>query len=85
MKSPDLNPIKYFWLKLKELLHKWHPELRTMRGGVKKKKDTLIKAIHQTIAVINGGDQWDLPAVLIESMPRRLAAVSLVKGGPTKY
>ena len=34
-KSPDLNPIKYFWLKLKELLHRLHPELKTMGGGAK--------------------------------------------------
>ena len=35
-KSPDLNPIKHFWIKLKELLHKIHPELESMGGGVKK-------------------------------------------------
>ena len=56
-----------------------------MRGGIKKKKNTLVKTIYQTIAVINGWDQWDLPAVLIKFIPRRLAAIRLVKGGPTKY
>ena len=80
-----MNPIKYFWLKLKELLHKLHPELRTMGGGVKRRKNTLVKAIYHTMAVINGYEEWDLPARLIASMPRRLAAVKLVKGRQTKY
>ena len=84
-KSPDLNPIEHFWLKLKELLHRWHPELKTMRGGVEKRKDALEKAIRQTINRINGWDQWDLPAKLVASMPRRLAAVRLVQGKQTKY
>ena len=56
-----------------------------MRGGIKKRKNTLIKAIYQTIAVINGWNQWDLPAILIEFMPRRLTVVRLIKGGLTKY
>ena len=84
-KSPDLNPIEHFWLKFKELLHKWHPELKTMNGGVKKRKDALVEAIHQTMRRIQGWQQWDFPAKLIESMPRRLAAVGLVQGKQTKY
>ena len=84
-KSPDLNPIEHFWLKLKELLHRLHPELKTMGRGVDARKDKLVEAIHATIAEINGWDQWDLPAKLIASIPKRLAAVKLVKGKQTKY
>ena len=84
-KSPDLNPIEHFWLKLKELLHKLHPELRTMGGGVERRKDTLVEAIDHTMAVINGYEEGDLPARLIACMPRRLAAVKLVKGRQSKY
>ena len=84
-KSPDLNPIEHFWLKLKELLYKLHPELLDMGGGVETRKDALVEAIHKTVAVINGWEEWDLPAKLIESMPRRLAAVKLVGGKQTKY
>ena len=40
-KSSDLNPIEHFWLKLKELLHRLHPELKTMGGGVDARKDKL--------------------------------------------
>ena len=52
-KSPDLNPIKYFWLKFKELLHKLYSKLKTIDGGVDTRKDKLVKAIYTTIAKIN--------------------------------
>ena len=84
-KSPDLNLIKHFWLKLKELLYRLHPELKTMGGGVEARKDKLVEAIHATMAENNGWDQRDLPAKLIASMPKRLAAVKLVQGKQTKY
>ena len=56
-----------------------------MKGGVKRQKDALVEAIHHTIAEIYGFNQWDLPAKSIVSMPRRLAAMKLVKGRQTKY
>ena len=84
-KSPDLNPIEHFWLMFKQLLHKLHPELMDMGGGVERRKDVLVEAIHHIMAEICGWDEWDLPAKLIESMPRRLAAVRLVQGKQTRY
>ena len=84
-KSPNLNTIKYFWLKLKELLHKLYPELEVMGGGVEAHKDALVEAIYAIMAVINGWEEWDLLAKLIASMPRRLVAVRLVKGKQIKY
>ena len=56
-----------------------------MGGGIEARKDTLIKVIHVTMTVINGWEEWDLPVKLIASIPRRLAAVRLVKGKQTKY
>ena len=56
-----------------------------MGGGVEARKNALIKAIYAIMTVINGWEEWDLPAKLIASMPRRLAAVRLVKGKQTKY
>ena len=79
VKSLDLNPIKYFWLKLKELLHRLYPELKIMGGGVEARKNKLVKAIYTTIAKINGWDQWDLLAKLIAFMPKRLVAIKLVQ------
>ena len=56
-----------------------------MGEGVEAHKNALIKAIYISIAIINGWKEWDLPAKLIASMPRRLAVVRLVKGKQTKY
>ena len=56
-----------------------------MGRGIEARKNTLVKVIHATIAVINGWEEWDLPAKLIASMPRRLVAVRLVKKKQTKY
>ena len=78
-KSPDLNTIKYFWLKLKKLFYKLYSELEIMGEGVEAYKNTLIKVIYATMAVINGWEEWDLPAKLIAFMSRRLVVVRLVK------
>ena len=56
-----------------------YPKLKTMGEGVDVRKNKLVKAIHATMAKINKWDKWDLPAKLIVSMPKRLAAVKLVK------
>ena len=56
-----------------------------MGGGIEARKNTLVKVIYVTMTVINGWEEWDLLAKLIASMPRRLAAVRLVKGKQTKY
>ena len=84
-KSLDLNPIEHFWLKLKELIFCMYPELLTMMRGPEARKDALEAAVHEAMAVINGYEQWDFPAKLIESMPRRLAAVKLVEVKQIRY
>ena len=56
-----------------------------MGGSVEARKDTLVKVIYVTMAVINGWEEWDLLVKLIASMLRRLAVVRLVKGKQTKY
>ena len=84
-KSPDLNPIKHFWLKLKESIFEMHPELLTMGRGAEARRNALVEAIHEAMAVFNGEAQWDFLAILIESMPRRLAAVRLAGGRQTNY
>ena len=56
-----------------------------MGEGIKARKNTLVKVIYATMAVINGWEEWDLLAKLKAFMPRRLAAVRLVKGKQTKY
>ena len=74
-KSLDLNPIKHFWLKLKKIIFEMHPKLLIIGRGTEAHKYMLVKVIHKAIAVFNNEAQWDFPATLIKSMPRRLAAV----------
>ena len=63
--SPDLNPIEYVWVKIKELLYKNHPEVAAMTAAAPKVKEAIGKAL---------SDCWDeIPDTyfdnLIESMP----------------
>ena len=69
-KSPNLNAIKYFWLKLKKLFYKLYPKLKIIGGGVKAHKNALVKVIYITMTIINGWEEWDLLTKLIASMPR---------------
>ena len=56
-----------------------------MGEGVEARKDKLVETIYATMVEINGWDQWDLPAKLIASMPKRLVAVKLMQGKYIKY
>ena len=80
-KSPDLNPIEHLWWKLKETVHRIAPELRTMGG----RKVALKRAITAAFAQLQADNEWELPAILVALMPKRLAAVKLVHGEQTKY
>jgi transposase len=78
--SPDMNPIKHVWKKLKELIHQQHPELI----NIGQSEEDLYKLSR---AIIN---TWDsIPQTwidnLIDSMPRRIEALRRVKGWHTKY
>ena len=71
--SPDLNPIEHLWHHLKMKLDEYeHPpnSLHQLWGRVEKEWEKIDKSVCQN---------------LIESMPRRLAAVIKAKGGYTKY
>lgn len=79
--SPDLNPIEHIWPILKENMHQHYPELAHMKGGPKKVKKELEKALIHC---------WDLiePSVfenLARTMPNRVRAVIEANGWYTKY
>ena len=78
--SPDLNLIEHFWFKIKEFIHKRHPELTTMRGNKDTHKDALKQTTQKTFNEIMNDNEWELPAILLAFMPKCLAAVKLVQG-----
>jgi transposase len=78
--SPDLNPIEHMWWALKKMVHKLHPELVTM-GNSAGDWEALHNALREAWLKIPNS----LIRHLIESMPRRLAAVRKAKGWQTKY
>ena len=47
-RNPNFNAIKHLWWKLKELVHKIAPELRTIEKNKPAKKETLKAAIKTT-------------------------------------
>ena len=84
-RSPDLNPIEHFWMRLKEAVHRLHPELISMQGGREKLIAAMRQAVRDAMAEIEAIGLYDLPAKCIESMPRRFEALRLAEGEPTKY
>ena len=71
--SPDLNPIKHLWWYLKQRLDEYKnppKSLQELWECCKAEWEKIPKEVRQN---------------LIESMPRRVAAVSRAKGGHTKY
>lgn len=71
--SPDLNPIEYLWLYMKDKLYKY-PE-------APKNMDEFWERIQEIWTHIPG----DYLQHLYESMPRRIEEVCRNKGGHTKY
>ncbi len=69
--SPDLNPIEHLW----DIL-----ERKIRKHKISKKHDLKKALLHEW-----GHLAAEETKCLVESMPRRLAAVIKHKGGPTKY
>jgi transposase len=79
--SPDLNPIENLWVDLKERFH-----ARCAAIGLKPSTRPEVLEKYATILRKLWRDQGlKLITKLIESMPRRVAAVIAEKGGNTKY
>lgn len=69
--SPDLNPIEHCWWRVKKAL----------RGRRFQNGDEAWQAVQEAWNAI----PLDYVINLVDSMPRRLRAVILARGGPTKY
>ncbi|GBM29445.1 Transposable element Tcb2 transposase [Araneus ventricosus] len=72
-RSPDLNAIEHFWYVLEKGLKAHHTTPATLT-----ELWTALADVWQAIPVRN----FRIP---VESMPRRMAAVIKVTGGPTRY
>ena len=79
--SPDLNPIKMIWKKVKNMVYKAHPELRTSTLGSDSLKNEIEKAVFEAWEALDP----DWCQNLMKSMPRRVEAVLKASGGYTKY
>ena len=79
--SLDLNPIKHFWYRLKELVLKYHPELLEVSGDNNKVREAIIKAMIDVWPKVGR----ELMNNLIDSMTTRVNAVLLVEGWYTRF
>jgi transposase len=78
--SPDMNPIKHVWAKMKKWICKSHPELIKM-GKSQHAYDQLAQAI------VEAWDALDQEYIneLIRGMLRRVETLRKAKGWHTKY
>ena len=79
--SPDLNPIKNLWTMFKDAFHK-----RLIEEGIKPStRPEVLKKVYMLLEEVWRDQGMELINKLIESMPRRCAAVIAAGGGCTKY
>ena len=71
--SPDLNPIENLWNELEQKVRKYKP--------LPKNQDNLWQILQEEWSKLD----IDICKNLVDSMPRRIAAVINNKGNPTKY
>jgi hypothetical protein len=79
--SPDLNPIEHVWRELKVILHRQHPDLKTLRAGKDRVKAHLVEVLPEAWDAISE----EFLETLVTSMPRRVQAVLKADGWSTKY
>ena len=78
--SPDLNPIENLWHILKERIHHQNPLLATLNSNAAS-LEALVRAANTVWDQIT---QEEVNA-LVDSMPRRIAALEKARGWYTKY
>jgi len=79
--SPDLNPIENLWTDFKERFH-----TRCAHLGIKPStRSEVLEKCADILRELWREQGMELITKLIESMPRRIAAVIAARGGPTKY
>jgi DDE superfamily endonuclease len=80
--SPDLNPIENLWTAMKAEFHKEWEALGSKRPS---QSAQAMEVYRELLKRVWKEALGSLPGKLVESMPRRIAAVIEAKGGHTKY
>ena len=83
--NPNFNLIEHLWPMLKQLVFKFHTELKIMHGSKKMKRKALKGTICNAFNVMLQNNLWNLLAKLITSMSKRLQAVCAARGFQTGY
>jgi hypothetical protein len=78
--SPDLNPIEHLWPRLKELIYKLHPELRSNT-----KSQASIDKLRKVLPQVWNSIPREIVEKCCQSMKSRLEAVIAAEGWYTKY
>ena len=79
--SPDMNPIEHLWAVLKTELHRRFPDTKDLPGGPPAVK----RALAERLAIVWADIGPRAMELLVESMPRRVAALLAADGWYTKY
>lgn len=79
--SPDLNPIKHLWFRLKQLVYEVRPDIEQVGGDADSVQDALWDALERVWHLVDE----DLLEKLVDSMPRRVAACIAAEGWYTRY
>ena len=79
--SPDLNPIKHLWFRLKKLVYKVRPDIEEVGSDVEHVREVLYNALEQAWVRIEGKVMEDL----VKSIERRIKAVITTDGWYIKY
>jgi len=79
--SPDMNPIEHLWAALKTELHRRFPDTKCLPGGPPAVK----RVLAERLALVWADIGPEVMERLIESMPRRVAALIAALGWYTRY
>src|SRR2546423_11328393 len=80
--SPDLNPIEHLWPALKARFHK---EWEAICHGKVSRSENALEMYAAMLKRIWAEELEKIAENLVESMPRRIEAVTDARGGPSRY
>jgi hypothetical protein len=79
--SPDMNPIEHMWAALKSALHHRFPDTKDIPGA----PPAVQRILEERLTLVWADLGPEIMDSLVESMPRRVAALIAAEGWYTKY